>query len=378
MALSLQGILNQRYGTRKLLQEVKWHTHDTSISAGDLNEEKEPHIRNKLKDLATQIVANPDSILAEFYDDFDRVKDWQALLKKDVIGEGGDILPLDTRSRPGHKILDFHMPHFWEVQNHRGFSVRQLLTQERVEKALMSNLMLHSTPYTSEIRRMITMTSGLGNVTKYRTTTSKAIIQYFGARRILDPCTGWGGRMLGTLAADDHAEYVGCEPDQRTVAGIKAILADTAIPASARARAKVFPQAVELALEQIKQEDKFDMILTSPPYYNLELYAGPEQSTTKFPTWAEWSENWLKPVILGCLSCLREGATSCWSVKNFRSDKTYPLADFVKKVHTDADWRLIKTVRMKGSARPGGYRIQEGVETRESEEDTFCFKKVEE
>jgi hypothetical protein len=63
-------------------------------------------------------------------------------------------------------------------------------------------------------------------------------------------------------------------------------------------------------------------------------------------------------------------------VKNFKTDKKYPLADVTKKIHKDAGWDLIKTVVMTGSARPGGKRIVEGKETRESEEETFCFKRI--
>jgi hypothetical protein len=66
-------------------------------------------------------------------------------------------------------------------------------------------------------------------------------------------------------------------------------------------------------------------------------------------------------------------------VKNFKSDKKYPLADVTKQIHADAGWQLVKIVTMTGSARPGGgNRIDEetGKEKRESEEETFCFQKT--
>jgi DNA modification methylase len=117
------------------------------------------------------------------------------------------------------------------------------------------------------------------------------------------------------------------------------------------------------------------MVLTSPPYFNLELYTSGDQSTNHYKTWDEWVSKWLKPVILGCLACLKENGTSCWSVKNFKSDKQYPLADVTKKIHEDAGWKLVKTVKMTGSARMGGKRIEDGKATRQSEEETFCFQK---
>jgi hypothetical protein len=268
------------------------------------------------------------------------------------------------------------MPHFWDVANYKGVSVRTLFTQPQLEKALLTNLLMHSTPYPTEIRRMIVMTGGLGNVTKYRTVTSKAIVQYFGAKRVFDPCSGWGGRMLGTLAASPTTYYCGCEPDPNTCSGLLNILSDTAIPESDTNRAEIWNDPIEKVLPIVQTEEKYDMILTSPPYFNLELYTSGEQSTLRYPTWDEWVTNWLKPIILGCLQCLNPSGTSCYSVKNFRSNKLYPLADVTKKIHEDAGWVLVKTVTMTGSARMGSHRITEdGKAQRQSEEETFCFQK---
>jgi hypothetical protein len=235
---------------------------------------------------------------------------------------------------------------------------------------------MHSTPYPTEIRRMLIAYGGLGNVTKYRTITSKAIVKFFEAKRVLDPCVGWGGRMLGTLAAGEDTYYCGCEPDINTCNGLLNILSEEAIPEEVTNRAEIWNDPIEKLLPTLKKEEKYDMILTSPPYFNLELYTSGDQSTNYYKTWDEWVNKWLQPVILGCLACLKENGTSCWSVKNFRSDKQYPLADVTKKIHEDAGWKLVKTVKMIGSARMGAKRIEDGKSTRQSEEETFCFKKL--
>jgi hypothetical protein len=361
-------ILNVRFGLRKLLQNPAYHASEAAISKEELA--KDPAISRIITDLAAAIVRDPAVILTDSYTATERRKDWEALIKKPVL-EAGEIVPLDSRSRPGHKLLDHYMPHFYRVANYKGVSVASLITQEAVEKALWANLAMHSTPYKSEIRRMLVMTGGLSNVTKYRTVTAKAIVEYFGARRVLDPCVGWGGRMLGTLVTG--AEYVGCEPDPNTVAGLRGILAELPNPE----RATVFAQPVEACwdrLHALRSMEAFDMVLTSPPYFNLELYTGGEQSVARFPTWSEWVAGWLKPTILGCLACLGEGGVSCWSVKNIRTDRVYPLADEVARIHKEAGWELVKTVTLRGSARPGAGRITSGKETRESEEETYCYR----
>ncbi len=371
----LNQFLGKRFASRNLLRNTKYHNSQASIPKEEVTPEKEPQIRGILSQYAKQLCENPDCILLDTYDKDERQRDWKSLLEKEVL-QTGEILDIDARSRPGHKILDFHMKHFWDVKNHKGISVKSLFTQENLEKALLTNLLMHSTPYPTEIRRMLVMTGGLGNVTKYRTVTSKAIVQYFGSKRVLDPCAGWGGRMLGTLAAGNDTYYCGCEPDVNTSNGLLNILSDEAIPEEVTNRADIWNEPAERILPILKGYEKFDLVLTSPPYFNLELYTSGPQSTQTYPTWDEWVLKWLKPVILESLACLKETGVSCWSVKNFKSTKLYPLADVTKKIHEEAGWKLIKTVKMTGSARMGGKRIADGKPTRQSEEETFCFQKL--
>lgn len=359
-------LLNEPFALRKLLTDTQYHTSKCGIKA-PLDRAHEPKLCETLDTLAAALAKDPDALLVDTYTAAERAADWKALVKKEVLKDGA-ILPLDSRSRPGHKILDHAMRHFWDVQTWKGVSVRSLCTQESLRAALESNVKMHSTPYKSEIRRMLVMRGGLGNVTKYRTVTAKAIVSYFKATRVLDPCIGWGGRMLGALAAG--ASYDGCEPDPKTVAGLRACLQD--LPADIRAKATLYQEGAETRVPLLDQV--YDLVLTSPPYYNLELYTGGTQSTMG-RTWDSWVKEWLTPVIRACLGRLREGGTSCWSVKNFRSDRTYPLADVVRQIHEAQGWHLVKTVTLKGSARPGIARIQDGKETRDSEEETFCFQK---
>lgn len=375
----MTDLLNTKFALRRLLINPALKETPNSIKKELITPELEPTIRGQLNILAEQLVLNPDSVLVDKYDDeIIRRKDWIALHKIITLDEDNEILQIDARQRSGHKILDHHMPHFYDVKNHKGVSVRGLFTADILSKALMTNILMHTTPYKSEIRRMIMLTSGMGSVTKYRAITAKAIIQHFNAKRVLDPCSGWGGRMLGCLSASSDTFYYGCEPDPNTALGLFNILKDNAIPLADRMRATIVEQPAEIATELfINTMPLFDMVLTSPPYFNLELYTAGEQSIINYPTWEVWCVKWLKKVILNCLASLKQDGVSCWSVKNFKTDKKYPLADVTIKIHEEAGWSLIHTVKMTGSARPGGNRIDAGgAEVRKSEEETFCFKRI--
>lgn len=374
--IALENVLNKQFGLRRLLKAEKYHAEkEYTLPTSELTEEKEPDIRGQLAAIAQQIAADPTVILDQESTAEARLRDWKNLTKLVVFTEDGETAPLTTNMRAGHKILDHHMSHFWNVRDHTGKSVRSCITVPVLEKALWQNLRNHSTPYSSEIRREIINTQGLTSVTKYRAPVAKTIVSIFGAKRVFDPCAGWGGRMLGTLAAAPDTTYTGCEPDPETAAGLRAILADPAIPAGRRAAARILEMPVETALPTLSAEE-YDMILTSPPYFNLELYNGDAQSTVQHPTWTAWVDNWLRPVILGSLARLREGGVSCWSVKNFKTDRAYPLADTVKAVHEAAGFVLVRTVLMTGCGRQGVNRIgADGKSTRRSEEATYCFQR---
>ena len=363
------SILDVRYGLRNRLRNTKYHNCDTAIPKTELTPEKEPELQTLIRVMSSEIAADPSLILVDTYTDTERQRDWVSLVRKVV-----DIDDLDARSRPGHKLLDHHMRHFWDVANYRSVSVRSLCTPERLEKALYANVQMHSTPYKSEIRRALVITGGLSHVTKYRTVTAKGIVEHFGARSVLDPCVGWGGRMLGALAAAPAATYVGCEPDPNTFRSLVHILADVAVPESVRERATVYNATAESVLPTFPS-GSFDMVLTSPPYFNLELYTGGAQSVTLHPTWDIWVERWYKPLILAACACLKADGVSCWSVKNFRSDGPRPLADVTEAIHKAAGWECVLKVSMTGSGRPGARRVEEGKETRGSEEITYCFRR---
>lgn len=348
----IMDLLGKRFATRNLLRNKRYHNYDGPIPAEDITEEKEPEIRGQIARFAKFLVDNPNELFADLtYTQDERVKDWNKLVD-------ADTSKYESRSRTGHKLLDHHMPHFWNVKNHKGHSVRSQMTQEALEKALYHNLKMHTTPYRSEIRHMLILTGGLGSVTKYRAGVSKNIVDRYDAVSVLDPCIGWGGRMIGSLAAG--ASYTGCEPDPNTFQGLQGILSDC------KQIAAIHNEPAETVVPTLPS-GSFDMVLTSPPYYTLEIYTAGEQSV-KNQSWDEWVSGWLKPLVIECLRCLKTNGKSCWSVKDFKMGRLYPLATVVADIHREQGWALHEVITLTGPGRPGA--------TRASEEQTFVYGRV--
>jgi hypothetical protein len=261
------------------------------------------------------------------------------------------------------------MRHFHEVQNYKGLSVKSLWKKANLEKALRFNRAQHSTPYASEIIRSLSFTNGLGKVTMYRPLMARNIVAYFDAKSVLDVCGGWGGRMIGSKSVDlASVSYTGIDPCKKTynaLCGIRDELGLTGVT--------LINKPAEVALVELPEDAKFDIALTSPPYFNLEIYSDETTQSTKLGDYQAWVDKFLRPVIVGVIGRVKY---SCWSVKNFKTDKKYNLLDDVVAIHQENGWKQIDIVfTMSNSKRPGN---SSGVETsspKKTEEVTYVFVK---
>jgi len=298
----------------------------------------------------------------------DILKDWASLLKKKttVAEEGSNLVVVPATCTLGMKPMRRYMPHFYAVKNYKGVSVHSLWTKTNLEKALRFNRKYHSTPYVSEIIRSLSFTNGLGKITMYRPLMAKTIVNYFKAKTVLDVCVGWGGRMLGSLAANPETSYTGIEPCSATYNGLQNIL----YTLSLQDRTTLIRGSAETVLKNMPIEKKFDLALTSPPYYNLEIYDNIEnvEQSINYGTYDKWMSNFLEPVICEVLKRVKY---SCWSIKNFKTDKKYNLLTDVIEIHNKYGWKMMDLYfSVTNSKRPGGSNEKQG-----AEEYTYVFIK---
>jgi hypothetical protein len=137
--------------------------------------------------------------------------------------------------------------------------------------------------------------------------------------RILDPCAGWGGRMLGFSAVVDS--YTCCEPSARTAAGLRALL--TFI----KTYRPTFQATIhEAPFEDVElQPQSYDFAMTSPPYYDTEHYAPGEKanSMNRYATFTDWAQGFYAPLIHRTMRALKPGSVFILNI----GSRIYPLND---------------------------------------------------
>lgn len=260
----------------------------------------------------------------ELYDD------WNTLLTIRKFKKG-------SQWKPGLKICQQFCDNFFDMKATNGKSFNSVkATYEEMDKIRLWGLEKMSALYISWIRRAIYMRWGGHNPTYYRPHLAKQIIVSTNKPNgiLFDPCAGWGGRMLGTVAAGWR--YIACEPNVDTYNNLLRIVEFLNIHDSVTLYNIPFE---ELDLNTL---GKVDIVLTSPPYFNLEIYSDDNtQSYNKHSSYENWLNNWLLVMVDKCLGILKDDGLSCWNVMDFK--KTTIVNEIIDK-HSQNHFSLINAI----------------------------------
>jgi 16S rRNA G966 N2-methylase RsmD len=329
--LSIKNIINRKEGLR-------------SLSDAQFN--------NLVDRLAEELKEVDYSIS---HSDISLAKDWKSL--KSTKSKARSMA---STKRVGMKLVEHFFPNVWEVQNNKGQSFHKYWNDVSVLKKVLGwNRKSHTTPYLSELRRGVYFCTNLPKTTMYRPLLAKTIFDVYKVKSILDPCAGWGGRLLGACA-DPKRYYVGFEPNTDTYANIIRLTNHLKIP-----NCKIIHDGAENISKYGLQKD-FDCILTSPPYFDVEVYSDEKTQSIVDKTYGEWIDNWLKPVIVNSTSLLKPKGISCWNVAD---SSKYKLVSVITDIHTELGFKKIDQFSLVSSSR------QVNKTKKKKEDVTMVFRK---
>ena len=146
---------------------------------------------------------------------------------------------------------------------------------------------------------------------------------------VWDPCAGYGGRLVGALAAG--VRYLGTDVEQATVDGNLELA--SVLGLSDRAGVICSPA------ETFDPPKDVQLVFTSPPYFHQERYQGGKQTWKNYPTVEEWLEGFLRPVI-------RAARVAPVLALNIADVSGIPLEEHTKQVAQEEGWVLEETLKM--------------------------------
>lgn len=292
------------------------------------------------------------------YSDSELKADWDKLCKWTTTEDG-----INSTSRIGMKLSEHFCPNFFDIENAKGVSYKSLWKAPNLEKILRWNRKSHTTPYISELKRGIYFCCGLTKNTMYRPQIMKLACIKYKPKRVLDPCAGWGGRMLGTVAYG--AEYIAFEPNTTTYINLQKIVKFLGIE-----------DKVTLICDDARNMKQYniapvDMVLTSPPYFDLEVYTHEDtQSITKTDNYRDWADGFLRDIIKLGLDHLNDDGVSCWNVGKVKKND---MNDDVFNYHTEFGYVKTDILEVKSSKRQSNQTTK--TKNQKSSDATIVYRK---
>ncbi len=157
--------------------------------------------------------------------------------------------------------------------------------------------------------------------------------------RVLDMSTGFGGRLIGFLASDTPAEYVGIDPSSKTCEGNRRMVADFGF--SDRVSIIEKP-AEEVSVEEVGGSESIDFAFTSPPYFTKEHYSEEStQSWVRYKSIESWTDGFLRPMLALTFSSLKRGSHAAINIADIKLGKrVFPLSKITEEVAIDTGFLI--------------------------------------
>jgi tRNA1(Val) A37 N6-methylase TrmN6 len=205
---------------------------------------------------------------------------------------------------------------------------------------------------------------------------------------VVDPCAGWGGRLLGiqSVSRSRHVHYVGVDPEKRlreTHAGIQRRI-DNFLDRDIKGTrsSKVFYQPFEKWITTVsaaKMFSKVDLVFTSPPYFSAEIYntGNKRQSANSYPDYDVWREKFYRALVQGAYDLLKPGGYFVLNIANVASAKY--LERDARLLAKDVGFKNVGFYKLAMSVTPGTKNtVRHSIQVDKKlfkYEPCFCFQK---
>lgn len=206
------------------------------------------------------------------------------LVKRTPMHLVGDTLQPWTAS--GCSLCTPYFPNRYEARSRGVTSAYEAWhDDDRLDSAIRFQIKVGDPLHPHRVLRAVTMQHRTPSV--FRPTVAKWIYDTYcpPGGKVWDPCTGYGGRLLGAWTSG--VQYTGTDVDPRTIDGC-------------RRMAERLQYEADLHCTPAEQFDPgdVDLVFTSPPYFDREQYSNiSNQSWIRYADPDAWVEGFLLPVL---------------------------------------------------------------------------------
>lgn len=240
----------------------------------------------------------------------------------------------------------------------------------------------HSEINSSKVRATLALRKGVAS--QFKPLVAKYIYDnYAGDGNVLDFSAGWGDRLNAFCSSDKTKKYVGLDPNERLHPLYKQFVDFY----SEKIDSKQFDFHCSPAedFDYTSYENMFDLVFTSPPYFNRENYTYDDtQSWVRYRSIESWLENFLFKTVNKVSKTIKKDGhliiniSDVYAVSKGKGKKQFleicnPLLQYVESM---GGFTLEKIIGYKMNKRPnlisvGTATINNGSEMEKFNKDLF-------
>ena len=162
-----------------------------------------------------------------------------------------------------------------------------------------------------------TQNSQAKQVTNFRPSVLKYIIDYFGANSMIDISSGWGDRLAAAIASNLEY-YIGADPNKCLHPHYREMAKK--LKDYTGHNTKIF--IAESPFETADLPDVMvDLCMTSPPYFALEIYSDDENQSHHYGSMLNWYNKFLIPSIKKAWSHIKVGGHLAMNINDYGNNR---------------------------------------------------------
>ena len=238
------------------------------------------------------------------------IESCKSISKDQVLKDYHDLVEFTGDTNPkkfcGNKILyNYQFKNLLKCKRDKRKTIEEIFNdpdaKEKLWKDAIKRNRRPAAPYPSPADVYECVRVNTGSVVFFKSSTAKYIYKKFNATSVLDFTMGWGGRMLGAMASD--VNYIGVDTNTNLKEGYDQIMQD--IPHKSKIQL-IWDSCLEVDYSKLD----YDLILTSPPYVNMELY----ENMKPFESDAWFYNNFLIPTMDKAYKYMKDGGKMCINI----------------------------------------------------------------
>lgn len=258
------------------------------------------------------------------------------------------------RSNAAYKVADSYHPHRFHGHANGMRSPVEAFEKDEDLKRAIRLVLENGASIKDEYFGTLSLVAGTQACSNFRPAFAMHLYRRFCVEGgiVIDPSTGYGGRLTGWIGSKLGGRYVGVDPSTKTHAGNTALAAQLAPADSVTLINKPFEDVEWKSTGLI---GKADFAFTSPPYFSKELYAQEAtQSFMRYKTFEDWRDGFLAKVMSGVFALLKPGRTCVINIADVKiADKVYPLEQATVDLGKKAGFTHQETLRFEMTRRFG-------------------------